>query len=82
MESNEILQQVNDVFKTVFENDKIIINMETTANDLEEWNSFNHTIMIAEVEKHFGITFKLKEMLGFKNVGDMVRVIESKQKGV
>ena len=80
MEQTEILAQVNALFKRVFENENISVNMNTTAEDVEEWDSLNHTVMIAEVEKHFNVRFKLREMLGFKNVGDMVSTIELKLK--
>ena len=55
-----------------------MINSETTADDVDEWDSLNHTVMIVEVEKHFTVKFKLKELLGFKNVGDMCRCIKVK----
>ena len=52
--------------------------METTANDVDGWDSLSHTLMIVETEKHFKIRFKLKELLSFRNVGDMVTAIQSK----
>jgi acyl carrier protein len=78
MEAAEILNEVNQIFKRVFENENIAINPETTADDVDEWDSLNHTVMIVEVEKHFSVKFKLKELLGFKNVGDMCRCIKVK----
>jgi acyl carrier protein len=78
MDTQDILSQVNILFKKIFENENISVNMETTANDVDEWDSLNHTAMISEMERHFNIKFKLKEMLGFKNVGDMVNTIHSK----
>ncbi|MEO8087443.1 MAG: acyl carrier protein [Bacteroidota bacterium] len=81
MDQTEILAQVTALFKRVFENEHINVAMETTADDIDEWDSLNHTAMIGEVEKHFSIRFKLKEMLGFKNVGDMVRTIDAKLQG-
>ena len=78
MEAIDILSEVNKIFKRIFENNDIIINPDTTAEDIDEWDSLNHTIMIVEVEKHFGVKFKLKEILGFKNVGDMCSTIKVK----
>ncbi|MBL7916271.1 MAG: acyl carrier protein [Bacteroidia bacterium] len=74
----EILDQINAIFRRVFENDSLQIQMETSADDVDEWDSLNHTVMIVEVEKHFNIKFKLKEVLSFQNVGDMVNIIHSK----
>ena len=75
MNEEEVLGKVNDIFKRIFENDNLLIDMTTTADDVEEWDSLNHTMMIVEVEKYFNLKFKLKEVLGFQNVGDMVKTI-------
>lgn len=78
MEKHEILNQLTGIFKNIFENDAVILQIDTTANDVDGWDSLTHTSMIVEVEKHFRVKFKLKEVLGFKNVGDMVNMIHSK----
>lgn len=78
MDKNEILNQLTIIFKNIFENDAVILQMDTTANDVDGWDSLTHTSMIVEVEKHFNVKFKLKEVLSFKNVGDMVNMIHSK----
>ena len=75
MNQQEVLEKVNVIFKRIFENDNLLIDMSTTADDVEEWDSLNHTLMIVEVEKFFNLKFKLKEVLGFQNVGDMVNTI-------
>ena len=79
MEINEILTQVNGVFKKVFKHTNISVDMDTTAGDVQGWDSLNHTVMIVEVEKHFNMKFKLREVLGFSNVGDMVRLIHTRK---
>ncbi len=81
METAEIIVQLNTVFRRVFENENINITVETTAMDVEEWDSLSHTILMMEVEKFFNVKFKLKEMLGFKNIGDMVNTIQTKLAG-
>lgn len=78
MKKHEILNQLTGIFKRIFENETVILQMDTTANDVDGWDSLTHTSMIVEVEKHFMVKFKLKEVLGFKNVGDMVNMIHSK----
>jgi|CXWJ01.1.fsa_nt_gi acyl carrier protein len=78
MELNEILQQSTGVFRRVFENDSIVINDQTVAQDVAEWDSLSHTLMISEIEKHFGVRFKFKEVIAFKNVGDMLNTIQAK----
>ncbi len=75
---NTLLNQVNKVFKAVFEDSGLEINQNTSAKDIDNWNSLNHVILIAELEKEFNITFELDEMILFKNVGDIINAIQSK----
>jgi acyl carrier protein len=78
METTEIIKQVNDIFKSVLENDDIVIGYETTADDVEDWDSLNHIVLVVEIEKHFGIKFTANEIVSFKNVGEMCEAIKKK----
>ncbi len=73
------LEKLNQIFCTVFDNDEIQLRPEMTANDVDGWDSMSHVNLLLAVEKGFGIRFTQREMLSFKNVGDLVRCIESKQ---
>lgn len=75
MTQETILAKVQEVFRAVFKNDSIVVTMETTANDIEEWDSLTHMQLITAEQEAFGIKFKLREILSWKNVGDMVRLI-------
>ncbi|MBN3035443.1 MAG: acyl carrier protein [Bacteroidales bacterium] len=78
MELAEIFKQVNEIFKDIFEEDDIVIEAETSAKDIDGWDSLTHMQMITAVEKHFKIKFELNEILNFKNAGDMCRLIQTK----
>ncbi|MCX6906819.1 MAG: acyl carrier protein [Verrucomicrobia bacterium] len=72
------IEKLNGIFRTVFDNDEINIQPEMTANDVDGWDSLSHVNLILAVEQGFGIRFNQKELLTFKNVGDLLRSIESK----
>ena len=72
------IEKMNGIFRTVFDNDEINIQPEMTANDVDGWDSLSHVNLILAVEQGFGIRFAQKELLTFKNVGDLLRGIESK----
>ncbi len=78
MEYTDILARIANLMKKVFENDSLVITMDTSNKDVEEWDSLNYTAIITEIEKHFNIKFKMREFLEFKNVGDIVRTVSSK----
>lgn len=78
MDINEILNQVNSIFIDVLDNDDININPDTTANNIDEWDSLTHIQLVVAIEKHFKIRFTASEIQGFKNVGEMCEGIKNK----
>lgn len=81
MTNEEVLLEVNKVFTRVFGRPGIVVSASTTAKDVEGWDSLNHTLLIAEVQKHFKVKFTLKEVMKFQNVGDMCAVLRAKLGG-
>ncbi len=72
------IEELNSVFQIVFNNEDINIQPEMTANDVDGWDSLSHANLILAVEKRFGVRFAQREIVTFKNVGDLLRAIESK----
>ncbi len=78
MERSEILSKVQAIFRTVLKNEAVILDDETTAEDVPGWDSLTHVELIATIEKDFGIRFSIREMLSWKTVGKMVDCIAKK----
>lgn len=78
MERVEILKQVNDIFIDTLDNDDIVILEETTANDVEDWDSLTHIQLVVAIEKKFKIRFTSKEIQNWQNVGEMLTCIQEK----
>ena len=78
MSEEEVYKRLNDVFRDVFDDDEIVVNAETTANDIEDWDSLEHINLIVSVEQEFGMKFNMNEVTTMKNVGDMVKIIEER----
>lgn len=78
MNRNEIIEKLTAVFHEVFNDNNIVLRDDMTANDVENWDSLTHMLMITKVEETFSIKFKLKELNKLKMVGDMISIIESK----
>jgi acyl carrier protein len=72
------LDDLNQVFQEVFDDDTLTVTPATTANEVDGWDSLSHVNLIMAVEGRFKIRFTQKELLTFKNVGDLLRAIESK----
>ena len=78
MDKNQILADVQEIFRDVLDNEDIVITPETVADDIEEWDSLSHIQLVVAIEKHFKIKFVSKELMEWKTVGDMVDCISSK----
>jgi acyl carrier protein len=69
LNKTEILKKVQEIFIDVLEDENIILSYNTTSNDIKDWDSLNHIVLIVEIEKEFNFKFKLEEMQSFKNIG-------------
>jgi len=78
VQKEEILKRVQDIFIDVFEDDDIVLNYNTTANDVEDWDSLSNILLIVEIENKFKLKFKLEEIYSFKNIGEMSDYIFNK----
>ena len=78
MERNEIYEKLNGIFVDVLDLDEVELTDETSANDIEEWDSLSHIQLIVAIEKEFKIKFTSKEIMSWKNVGEMVDCILKK----
>jgi acyl carrier protein len=72
------IQKLTEVFQTVFENQDLVLNPEMSAQDVENWDSFNHINLVIEIEGAFGVTFTTEEIGSMNNIGDLVTVLQSK----
>jgi acyl carrier protein len=75
---NNVLEEATEVFKDVLDNERIELSSETTADDIEEWDSLSHIQLIVALEKHFKIKFTTAEITSFKNVGQLAEGIVNK----
>ncbi len=73
------INEFESLFKEVLENEDIVLTNETTAPDIDEWDSINHIYLVVEIEKHFKIKFRSSEILQWQNVGEMIESVKAKK---
>lgn len=81
MTEKDILEALTLVFRDVFDEDSITLRAETTADDIEGWDSQAHITLVVATEMRFGIKFRTGELEGLHNVGDFVRLIQARVGG-
>ncbi len=80
MTQEEVLNILQNIFRDVFDEDDLVIEGSTNAEDIEDWDSLNHINLISATEKELKITFALGELAGLKDVAAMIDLILEKIK--
>ena len=78
MTREEVLSKVNEIFVVAFDRDDIEIDFDTTAADVEGWDSLMQMNLIEMIEDEFSIRFNMDEVVGMENVGAMIDIIMSR----
>jgi len=78
MANDHIYRQLDEIFRDVFDDDTIALTPETTASDIDGWDSVAHVDLIVSIETRMKIKFKTSELGNLHNVGQLVGIIEYK----
>ncbi|KAA5825604.1 acyl carrier protein [Algibacter amylolyticus] len=78
MNEEDIKLKIRAAFVKVLEHENFVLNNDTTANDVEDWGSVTHMMIITEIEQDFNIKFKLMDLMNMNNIGDLIKAIQSK----
>lgn len=81
MNESEIWSALTEVFRSVFDDDELVIGAGTTAEDIDAWDSLTHVQLIVAVEARFGVHFNVGEIATLENVGHMVDLIKARTAG-
>ncbi len=77
MRQSEVLSKIQKVFDEVFL-ETVSVTPALTADDVEEWDSLSHVSLVLAIEEEFGIRFRVGEVEGTKNVGELASLIEKR----
>ena len=75
MTREEVYERLQNVFRDVFDDESIVLHDETTANDIEDWDSFEHINLVVSVQDEFSFKMPMGKVVTMKNVGEMVDLI-------
>ncbi len=76
MNRTEIMAKLNEIFCDVFDDEDIVLTNETTADDIEDWDSLEQINLLVAIEKQFNIKFQLADVADLENVGAMADLVE------
>lgn len=78
MSRTEVFEKINAIFHDIFDDDSLVVTDDTTAADIEDWDSLEQINILVAMEKAFGVKFSVGEVEGLKDVGEMADLIISK----
>ena len=80
MNNTTVFDDLNEIFADVLDLDldEVTLKKDTTAEDIEEWDSLSHIRLVVSVEQHYGIKFSTAEIEALKSVSDLVDCILAK----
>ena len=75
MDKQSIFDAVQQIFRDNFDDEELVITPETCADDIEDWDSLEQINLLTAIEKKFNIKFKLADVRGLKDVGDLLDLV-------
>ena len=72
------LEELEPIFRQVFDDEAIMLQRETNSDDIDEWDSLTHMNLVVALELRFKIKFALGELQKLRNVGEMLDLINRK----
>jgi len=73
------MEQLKKIVAKVLNVDESKVD-ELTMGNTEQWDSFNHLLLISEIEKELGIKFSIQEVEKMKSFKDLKEIAFSKGK--
>ena len=72
MSTEQILEKLTEIFQDVFDDDTIIIDQNTTPQDIDGWDSLQHITLLSAIGDEFDCSFSLDQMIEIQSVADMI----------
>jgi acyl carrier protein len=69
---------LREVFQEVFDDDDLVVTRETSAREVDEWDSLMHINLVLNIEKEFSVRFSSSEVAVLQNVGQLADLIDLK----
>ena len=75
MSREEVFSRLTKIFREVFDDENIELREDTTAVDIDDWDSFEHVNLIVGIEDEFSLKIPADRVLAIQNVGEMADLI-------
>lgn len=73
------MKTFNTIASELFSIPEESIHDGLSSKDIPNWDSMNYLLFIAELEKEFGVSFSMDQVMNAKTIGDLRAIVEKKQ---
>lgn len=70
-----VYPRLNTLFRDVLDDDSVELGPDTTAKDVDGWDSMTNVQLMLGVEREFGLHLSAGQMQALRTVGDLVSAI-------
>jgi len=74
----DLLAKVQEAFKSAFDIDPQTVTIDTTPNDIPAWDSMGHVALASSLERAFGLSLDVEDLMAMEDVKKIVRVVQFK----
>jgi acyl carrier protein len=81
MSREEIRNRMAAFLAEILDREEVILSDATVADAVEGWDSLAHMKLLVALESDLNISFKVSELSGARDVGELVDLVQSKLAG-
>ena len=74
----DIMEELQKIFRDIFDDEELVLTEKTSADDIEDWDSLAQIRLVVAIEKHFNVKFAMEEVEVLQDVGGMADLVRSK----
>ena len=78
MNREHLIAEISQIFNDILDTEGLNLTENSTADDVEGWDSLTHVQLVVAIEKHFKCRFTSREIQDWKNVGELADCIRGK----
>jgi acyl carrier protein len=73
------MKTFNAIVAETFSIDESTIRDDMSSKDIPDWDSMNYLLFIGALEKEFGISFTMDEVMNAQTLGDLRAVVDARR---
>ena len=74
----DLVARVQKAFESAFGIDPESVTIDSTPNDIPAWDSMGHVVLASSLERAFGLSFDVEDLMEMEDVRKIFKVVQFK----